>query len=266
VKAELAAIRELAERLAREAGSIQRASYEGSFEVRTKSAAIDLVTDVDLACEALIVDTIQSERSGDAILAEEGGGEDHPDADWRWVIDPLDGTANYAHGYPHFCVSIGVEQRGVPAVGVVYDPLLDELFSAVRGAGATLNGRPIQVSEETELGRAMLGTGFAYDVHRSSDDNINHFADFVKAVRALRRGGSAALDLCYVACGRFGGFWELKLHPWDVAAGILIVEEAGGRTSDFSGRGSCRSGRQTLASNTHLHAAMVEILRNPESR
>jgi myo-inositol-1(or 4)-monophosphatase len=264
MKAELSSIRELAERLAREAGSVQRERYEGSFEVRTKSASIDLVTDVDHACEALIVDTIQTERSADAILAEEGGGEDYPDAEWRWVIDPLDGTTNYTHGYPHFCVSIGVEQRGVLMVGVVYDPMLDELFAAVRGAGATRNERPIRVSEETELGRAMLGTGFAYDVHRSSDDNINHFADFVKAVRALRRSGSAALDLCYVACGRFGGFWELKLKPWDVAAGILIVEEAGGRTSDFSGGGSCNSGRETLASNAHLHPAMVEILRNRE--
>lgn len=258
---ELSSIRELAERLARLAGSVQREHYEGAFEVRTKSAAIDLVTDVDHACERLIVEGIQTERSGDAILAEEGGGDDCPDAAWRWVVDPLDGTTNYAHGYPHFCVSIGVEQRGVPTVGVVYDPMLDELFSASRGAGATLDGRPIQVTREADLERAMLGTGFAYDVHRASDDNVDHFTRFVKAARALRRGGSAALDLCYVACGRFDGFWELKLHPWDVAAGIVIVEEAGGRTSDFSGSGSCRSGRQTLASNAVLHDAMLELLR-----
>jgi myo-inositol-1(or 4)-monophosphatase len=253
-------ILELAERLAREAGRIQREHYEGEFEIYTKSAVIDLVTDVDRACERLIVEAIQTERPGDAILAEEGGGTDDPDAEWRWVIDPLDGTTNYAHGYPRFCVSIGIEHRGIATVGVVYDPLLDELFSAVRGRGATLNGRPLQVSSETRLNRAMLATGFAYDVHRSADDNLNHFAAFAKTAQAIRRDGSAALNLCYIAAGRFDGFWELKLHPWDVAAGILIVEEAGGRTSDFSGHQSCASGRETVASNTHLHEAMLEIL------
>ena len=157
---EAALILELAQRLAREAGSIQREHYEGEFEVHTKSAVIDLVTDIDRACERLIVEAIQTERPGDAILAEEGGGTDNPDAEWRWVIDPLDGTTNYAHGYPRFCVSIGIEHRGVATVGVVYDPLLDELFSAVRGRGAMLNDRPLQVSAETRLDHAMLSTGF----------------------------------------------------------------------------------------------------------
>jgi myo-inositol-1(or 4)-monophosphatase len=253
-------IRVLAEGLARSAGAIQRNRYEGEFEVRTKSASIDLVTDVDHACEELIIETLNATRPDDAILAEEGGGEDHADAEWRWVVDPLDGTTNYAHGYPRFCVSIGVEYRGAGAVGVVYDPMLDELYSAVRGEGATLNGRPIHVSREADIGQAILGTGFAYDVHRSEEDNINHFTAMVKTARALRRDGSAALDLCYVAAGRFDGFWELKLHPWDVAAGILIVEEAGGRTSDFSGAESCRTGRETVASNGHLHEAMLRVL------
>ncbi len=260
MSAEATRILELAERLAREAGRLQRESYEGEFEVHTKSAVIDLVTDVDRACERLIVDAIQVERRGDAILAEEGGGTDHPDAEWRWVIDPLDGTANYAHGYPRFCVSIGIEQRGVATLGVVYDPLLDELFSAVRGHGATLNDRPLRVSAETRLDHAMLATGFAYDVHRSVEDNLDHFSAFVKATRAIRRDGSAALDLCYVAAGRLDGYWELKLQPWDVAAGLLIVEEAGGRTSDFSGHQGCTSGRETVASNAHLHEAMLEFL------
>jgi myo-inositol-1(or 4)-monophosphatase len=261
VTAETRSILELAERLARDAGKIQRERYEGVLEIRTKSASIDLVTDVDRACEKLIVDALQSQRGNDAILAEEGGGDDRPDTEWRWVIDPLDGTVNYAHGYPRFCVSIGVEHRGVQTVGVVYDPLLDEMFSAVRGAGATRNGRAIAVTTERDLGQAMLATGFAYDIHRAADDNIDHFASFAKSVRALRRDGSAALNLCYVACGRFDGFWELKLHPWDVAAGILIVEESGGRTSDFSGAGSCRSGRKVVASNSHLHEALLEVLR-----
>ncbi len=258
---EVATIRSLALRLAREAGAIQRERYETSFRVDTKSASIDLVTEVDHACEALIVETLKRERPEDAILAEEGGGEDRAGAEWRWVIDPLDGTMNYAHGYPRFCVSIGVEHLGEPAVGAVYDPLLDELFAARHGEGATLNGRAIRVSEEQQLGRALLATGFAYDVHRSADDNVDHFAHFVKRARGLRRDGSAALDLCYVAAGRFDGFWELKLHPWDVAAGNLIVEEAGGRTSDFRGRRSPFDGRQTVASNGHIHDAMIEILR-----
>jgi len=261
---EAQAIRELAERLARSAGQIQRDRYEGDFEIQTKSASIDLVTDVDRACEKLIVEAIESERSGDAILAEEGGGNDYPDAEWRWVIDPLDGTSNFAHGYPRFCVSIGVERRGTATVGVVYDPLLDELFSAVRGEGANLNGRPIHVTQESRLDRAMLATGFAYDVHRSEEDNINHFSSMVKSTRAIRRDGSAALNLCYVAAGRFDAFWELKLHPWDVAAGIVLVEEAGGRTSDFTGSASCQSGRRVVATNGHLHPTVLEILTTRE--
>jgi len=253
-------ILELAERLAREAGRIQREHYEGEFEIYTKSAVIDLVTDVDRACEQLIVEAIQNERRGDAILAEEGGGTDDPDAEWRWVIDPLDGTTNYAHGYPRFCVSIGIEHRGVATVGVVYDPLLDELFSAVRGRGATLNDRPLQVSSEARLDHAMLSTGFAYDVHRSADDNLNHFAAFAKTVQAIRRDGSAALNLCYVAAGRFDGYWELKLHAWDIAAGLLLVEEAGGRVSDLRGGPPPRSGREIVASNDRIHEALVEVL------
>lgn len=255
------AVRELAERLARAAGAVQRDRYETDLEVRTKSAAIDLVTEVDHACEALIVETLHRERPDDAIVAEEGGGGDRADARWRWIVDPLDGTMNYAHGYPRFCVSIGVEHRGATTVSVVYDPLLDELFAATRGAGATLNGRPLRVTQETELGRSLLATGFAYDVHQSDEDNLDHFAAFAKRVRGLRRDGSAALDLAYVAAGRFDGFWELKLHPWDVAAGNLLVEEAGGRTSDLSGAPPSGDGRETVASNGRIHDAMLAVLR-----
>ncbi|HXK26497.1 MAG TPA: inositol monophosphatase family protein, partial [Myxococcota bacterium] len=205
-------IRALAEEIARAAGAIQRARYETDLTVRTKSASIDLVTEVDHACEELCIERIRAARPRDAILAEEGGGEERPGASWRWVIDPLDGTMNFAHGYPRFCVSIGIELEGCAEIGVVYDPLLDELFAATRGEGAMRNGRPIHVSSVRELGKALLATGFAYDVHRSIDDNIAHFAKFVKRARGLRRDGSAALDLCYVAAGRFDGFWELKLR------------------------------------------------------
>lgn len=251
---------ELAVRLAREAGALQKKRYGTDLRIATKSAAVDLVTEVDEACEALIVGAIEAEWPGDAILAEEGSGTDHPGAAWRWVIDPLDGTTNYAHAYPRFCVSIGIESEGEPAIGVVYDPLLDELYTAVRGGGARLNGEPIQVSDETDLTRSLLATGFAYDRRKSEQDNLVQFAHFLKAARALRRDGSAALDLCYVAAGRFEGFWEFKLSPWDVAAGGLIVREAGGRVSDAEGGESWRSGTMVVASNHAIHDAMLRVL------
>ncbi len=257
---ELQQVRALAERLAREAGAVQKQRYETELDVRTKGTSIDLVTEVDHACEKLIVDALGRERPDDGIVAEEGSGHDRDGARFRWIIDPVDGTTNYAHGYPRFCVSIGVECEDVRSVGVVYDPLLDELFAATRGEGATLNGRSIRVSSETRLENALLATGFAYDVRRNPNDNVKHFIAFLKRSRALRRDGSAALDLCYVAAGRFDGFWELRLHAWDVAAGLLIVEEAGGRASDLSGAMAPRSGAECLASNAHIHDAMLEIL------
>jgi len=258
--AEAAEMCALGEKLARAAGALQREKYETSIEIRTKSASIDLVTEVDHACEVMIVAGLHEARPGDAILAEEGRGEDRDGARWRWIIDPIDGTTNYAHGYPRFCVSIGVEFEGERAAGVVYDPLLDEMFTAVRGRGAQLNGTAIGVSQEERLGNALVATGFAYDVRRSAQDNINHFIAFVKHARAIRRDGSAALDLCYVAAGRFDVYWELKLHPWDVAAGLLIVDEAGGRTSDLSGGPPQRSGFECVATNGRLHDQVLAIL------
>jgi myo-inositol-1(or 4)-monophosphatase len=251
---------ELAVRLAREAGALQRERWRTRLRISTKSTATDLVTEVDHACERLVVEALRRERPGDAIVAEEGSGEDRPDAPFRWIIDPLDGTVNFAHGYPRFCVSIGVEAGGERALGVVYDPILDELFHAVRGAGAFVNGERIHVSAERELGRALLATGFAYDP-RGREENLVHFAAFMNRTRGLRRDGSAALDLSYVACGRLDGFWELHLHAWDVAAGFLLVEEAGGRVSDLAGRPPSRSGAQTVASNGGIHDAMLAVLR-----
>jgi myo-inositol-1(or 4)-monophosphatase len=247
------AVLDLAVRLARAAGQVQRERYETRFEIRVKGTPIDLVTEVDHACEKLIVDGIAAERPDDAIEAEEGSRVGRDDAAWRWVIDPLDGTTNYAHGYPRFCVSIGVEHRGLRSVAAVYDPLLDELYAAVRGGGAWLGRRRLRVSQTRGLADALVATGFAYDVRRSEVDNLDHFAALVKRARAVRRDGSAALDLCYVAAGSFDGFWELKLHPWDMAAGLLVVEEAGGRTSDLRGGLAPRSGRECLASNGLVH-------------
>lgn len=251
---------ELAVELARRAGALQRDGYERDHEVETKSASIDLVTEVDRACEALLVGEIRRRRPGDAIVAEEGSARDDAHAGWRWILDPLDGTTNYAHGYPCFCVSIGVEQGGRREVGVVYDPLRDELFHAVRGGGAWLGNRRLAVSRVETLARALVATGFAYDVHRAEDDNLVHFARAVKSAQGVRRGGSAALDLSYVAAGRLDAFWELKLHPWDVAAGILLVEEAGGRVTDPRGGPPPWDGRFVVASNGALHAAMLEML------
>jgi myo-inositol-1(or 4)-monophosphatase len=261
VETEARAVLDLAVRLAREAGALQRDHYETDIEVRTKSTGIDLVTEIDHACEELIVSGLCSARPQDAVLAEEGRGDDRDDARWRWIIDPLDGTTNYAHGYPRFCVSIGVEFEGERTVGVVYDPLLDELYTAVRGGGARRNGTPIGVSRVRDIGNAVVATGFAYDVRRSAEDNIAHFISFVKRSRAIRRDGSAALDLCYVASGRLDVYWELKLHPWDVAAGLLMVEEAGGRTSDLSGGPAQPSGFECVASNGLLHDEVLAILR-----
>jgi myo-inositol-1(or 4)-monophosphatase len=257
---ETRAVRDLAVRLAREAGALQRSRYETHLQVSTKSASIDLVTEVDRACEEQIVAALRRERPADDVLAEEGGARASAGGPWRWIVDPLDGTVNYAHGYPCFCVSIGVEHGGERRVGVIYDPLRDELFEAVRGGGARRNGRPIRVSEAAELGRALLATGFAYDVHDSPVDNLDLLARAVKHAGGVRRDGSAALDLCYVACGRFDGYWELKLHPWDVAAGILIVEEAGGRVSDLAGGAAPASGREIVASNERIHDALIELL------
>jgi len=256
----LSELLELARRLARRAGALQRERYETGFRIDTKSAAIDLVTEVDRACEALIVEGIQDARKDDAILAEEGHGGDREGAPVRWIIDPLDGTTNFAHGFPRFCVSIGIECDGKRSVGVVYDPLLDECFEAVLGEGAWLGTRRLHVTKEAKLGRALVATGFAYDVHVSENDNLASFRNVVKTARGIRRDGSAALDLCYVAAGRIDAYWELKLHPWDIAAGFLIVEEAGGRLSDFRGGPPDRSGREVVATNGPVHSELLDQL------
>ncbi|MFQ5514650.1 MAG: inositol monophosphatase family protein [Myxococcota bacterium] len=252
-------ILDLAISIAHEVGALQRERFTEPRAIDTKSSTIDLVTDVDRASEEIALERIARARPGDAILAEETG--DHAGrSEWLWIIDPLDGTTNYAHGFPHFAVSIGVERRGIRELGVIFDPLKNELFTARRGAGAHLNGQPIQVSRIDRLDAALLATGFGYDVHRSRDDNLNHFSAFVKCAQGVRRAGAAALDLAYVACGRFDGFWELHLHPWDVAAGLLLVEEAGGTSSDLDGGPVPRAGDRCVASNGRLHPDLLRVL------
>jgi len=249
----------LARGIALEVGALQRARFHDERTIETKSSAIDLVTDVDRASEACILERITAARPGDGILTEESGHTRQSSTGVRWVIDPLDGTTNYAHGMPHFAVSIAVEVEGVREIGVVYDPIRQELFTAQRGKGGSVNERPLRVSRATHLQEALLATGFAYDLERAAE-NIEYFARFLGRARAVRRAGSAALDLAYVAAGRFDGFWEMHLNPWDVAAGYLLIEEAGGRVSDFDGSPAPSSGARCVASNGVLHATLLSVL------
>lgn len=247
-------------RVAREAGSVLRDNFGKKIEISHKSK-IDLVTEVDIASEKLIKELITSHYPKHQILAEEGGEYgSNPSSQYRWIVDPLDGTTNYAHGLPFFCVSIALEKAGEVVCGVVYDPVHDELFAAERGSGATLNGRTIKVSSVAEINRALLVTGFPYDIHTDEFNNINNFIRFIKTAQAIRRLGSAALDLCYVACGRMEGFWELKLKPWDMAAGALIVQEAGGRVTRFDGEAFNPYLNEVLASNGLVHKDMLKVL------
>lgn len=253
-------MRELAIQVAREAGALLRDYAGRTITVSQKSSAIDLVTEVDLLSERLIVERISAHYPKHQILAEESG-QTAVASDHRWLIDPLDGTTNYAHGYPFYCVAIALEYKGEIILGVVYDPNRDELFVAERGAGATCNGRPIHVSKTARLTDSLLATGFPYDVRRRPTTSLDYFGRFVTSAQAIRRDGSAALDLCYLACGRFDGFWEQGLAPWDMAAGFLIVEEAGGCVTTFDGGPFTIYKPEMLATNGLIHQEMMEVLR-----
>lgn len=244
---------------AKEAGKILKENLGKSIEIGFKGD-INLVTDIDLKSEKTIVQIIRNKYPDHQVLTEEGEGQKGTSSH-KWIIDPLDGTTNYAHGYPCFCVSIAFEKNGDVLFGVIYDPVLDELFTAEKGGGACLNGRKIRVSSTDKLIHSMLATGFPYDLRESQNNNLIHFNNFIMNAQAIRRAGSAALDLCYVAMGRFDGFWELKLSPWDVAAGSLIVREAGGIVSDFKGGAFDIYSKEILASNGKIHDGMVEVLK-----
>jgi myo-inositol-1(or 4)-monophosphatase len=231
-------------------GSLPEIAYKG---------AVDLVTDADRASEALLVDHLHHLLPEAAILAEEGSGRDGA-TDRVWIVDPLDGTTNFAHGYPVFCIAVALELCGEIVTGVVHDPTRGESFTAVRGQGAWLNDRPLRVSETPSLDRALVVTGFPYDVWTTERDNLTQFRRFVKTAQAVRRDGSAALNLAYVAAGRFDGFWEESLAPWDVAAGALLVREAGGVTSGYRGDPLDIRGGNAVAANPHLHGEMVRLL------
>jgi len=242
------------------AGAMIRDNWRRPKNIDFKGA-IDLVTSVDRECERKIVETIRNHFPNHSILAEEETDVEGTQHESRWIVDPLDGTTNFAHGYPQFCVSIALERNRQMLLALVYDPLREECFRAVAGEGATLNGERIGVSAIDQLDKALLATGFPYDHRENADFYLSYFRAFTKRCQGIRRGGSAALDLCYVACGRLDGFWEMKLKPWDTAAGALIVAEAGGRLSDFSGELFSIWGNETLASNHFIHSEMLDTLR-----
>jgi myo-inositol-1(or 4)-monophosphatase len=246
--------------LARAAGDVLKHYMAREKRIELKGRA-NLVTVADKESEALIIDGIRKRYPGHAILAEESGMSGGPDfMEGKWLIDPLDGTTNFAHRYPFFCVSIAFEQQGKILCGAVYDPWRDEMFSGARGLGAFMNDQPIQVSGVDTLRNGLIMTGFPYGFREKIRIAMTQFEAFLIESQAVRRGGSAALDMCYTALGRVDGFWEMDLHPWDTAAGLVIVEEAGGVVTDFSGQPFSVYEKQVLASNGKIHREMVETL------
>jgi myo-inositol-1(or 4)-monophosphatase len=256
---DLARVREVGVRAARAAGEVLRSRADSIREVRVKTSNVDIVTDVDLQSERTVGRILLEAFPSHTILGEEGVARGGDDRRYRWVVDPLDGTTNYAHGFPFYCVSIGLEVEAKLALGVVYSPSMDELFVAEAGRGATLNNRPIHVSDTDDLSRALLATGFPYD-RTKFDHALRSFDALSRRTQAVRRVGSAALELCYVACGRLDAYWEHQIKPWDVAAGALLVTEAGGKISSTDGSPFSLEAGQVLSSNGTLHAAVVDAL------
>lgn len=244
---------------ARSAGKLLREALGGPRRIDYKGHPTNLVTEMDRRSEALIVERIRAAFPDHAILGEEGGAR-AGDSEYRWLIDPLDGTTNYAHGLPIFSVSVALERAGCVELGVAYDPSREECFVAQRGAGATLNGEPLRVSTTATLNESLLVTGFPYDIRTNPANNLAEYAALSLRARAVRRLGSAVLDLCYVAAGRFDGFWELTLGPWDMAAGGLVVQEARGRITDMRGGPWRLDGPGVLATNGLVHDELLQAL------
>lgn len=265
VSSQLQIFLEIATEAALAAGVVLQ-NYLGKLEeISEKGRSGDLVTVADKASEAVILDIFARHLPNHAILAEESGKLGNIESEYLWAIDPLDGTTNYAHQYPFFAVSIGLMIAGVPQVGVIYDPFHNELFRAAKGLGATCNRRPIHVSQINQLSKSLLVTGFAYDRRETTDNNYAEFCHLTHLTQGVRRSGSAALDLAHVACGRLDGYWERGIAPWDVAAGIVLLEEAGGKVTAYDGSLiNIQSGR-ILATNGHIHALLSQELLNVPS-
>jgi len=248
---------------ARSAGKFLKQHVGKIKDIQLKSGQEkNLVTEIDKRSEALIIEIITKHFPSHNILAEEGGGAKKTSkSDVKWIIDPLDGTTNYTHGFPVFCVSIGIEVKEHLVAGVIYDPNFDELFTAEKGKGAYLNGKRITVSKGNSLNESLLVTGFPYNITENPNNAIEHFVHFLMEAQAVRRMGSAAIDLAYVAAGRYEGFWEVALNPWDMAAGALLVEEAGGKVTTFSGAPFSIYQKEVLASNGIVHEEMMNVLK-----
>jgi len=246
-------------RAAKAAGAILAEHAESGFQVDYKTS-INLVTDADRRAEDCIVQTIRAAYPSHRILAEERGYDGGMDSPYQWIVDPLDGTTNFAHGFPFYSVSIGLEYADECILGVVLDPVRQELFTAEAGQGAYLNGTRLRVSNVDTLDKALLVTGFAYNIRETTDNNLDHFSYISLRAQGVRRTGSAALDLCYVAAGRFDGYWEVTLSPWDMAAGIVLLREAGGTVSGFTKGTFSLYGRELVATNGHLHDHLIEAL------
>jgi len=246
-------------------GSEALLKYWGKLSnIREKTFAWDLVTEADKESETLILKTIKKEFPDHTILAEESGyavrTKDQKETSFLWLVDPLDGTTNYTHQYPMVCISIGLLIDNIPFIGVIYNPIFKELYIAVKGRGATLNGEPIQVSKTLKINRSLLGTGFAYDRRTTPDNNYSEFCRLTNISQGVRRGGSAALDLAYVSTGRLDGYWERGLQPWDLAAGVLLVEEAGGRVSSYNNQPFDLFSGRILATNGVIHQELSATL------
>ena len=244
------------------AGEIQRENSQKSFDVSSKEVKSDLVTEVDLKCEEAIIIAIREVFADHSALAEEKGEYKKEGSSCLWVIDPLDGTVNYAHGFPMYCSSVALQVDGLVEVGAVYDPTRDEMFSALRGHGAFLNDTPIKVSKTETLEESLLATGFPYTIRTERINNLAHFSAMALRAQAIRRPGAAALDLCYTACGRLDGFWEFHLKPWDMAAGALILTEAGGMVSGSDGEPFSIYSPHVAASNGLIHGMMLDTLKS----
>lgn len=248
-----------AQAAAKAAGGLLKKSLNKKHSISYKGRK-NLVTEMDKKSEALIIRHIRAKYPSHSIHSEESGLFDKAQSEYKWIIDPLDGTTNYAHGFNFFAVSIALMKKGRMIAGAVYDPIRDEMFYAAKGCGAYLNGKRIRVSKINKINESLLSTGFPYKLGKAMKKNIAYFISFMMKAQAIRRPGSASLDLCYVAAGRFDGFWEMELHPWDTAAGALIVKEAGGMVTDFTLNKFNPFMKQIVASNSMIHSQMIRVL------
>jgi len=250
---------EIALEAAEKAGRIIKENFHKKKEIDYKGR-INLVTNVDKEAEIAVLDTIKKYYPKHNILTEETEHKQDASQTFRWIIDPLDGTTNYVHGFPFVCVSIALQKNEESIVGVVYNPILDELFYAEKGKGCFRNQVPISVSDNTDFSKSLLATGFPYDMLNEERNNIDYFSRIIKKCRGIRRPGAAALDMCYVACGIFDGYWELELFPWDTAAGLIIVEQAGGKVTKFDGSEFSIFDKEIAVSNGRIHREMLRVL------